>query len=75
MLRRKMSKAAKVDDAGVLHCPKCGGTQFESKRSGFGKSVGAGIGLLSLGVGAVAIAAAPKTRVRCVTCGKTFTRG
>jgi hypothetical protein len=50
-----------VKSAGGLACPKCGGTNFTAKRSVGGK---VGLGLL-----------APKTRVRCVTCGATFTRG
>ncbi len=50
-----------VKSAGGLACPKCGGTNFTAKRSAGGK---VGLGLL-----------APKTRVRCVTCGANFTRG
>jgi len=42
-------------------CPKCGGSQFKAKRSAMGKI---GLGLL-----------APKTQVRCVTCGTTYRRG
>lgn len=46
---------------GVLACPKCGGTGFKAKRSVAGKVA---IGLL-----------APKTQVRCTTCGTTYKRG
>jgi len=42
-------------------CPKCGGSQFKAKRSAMGK----------LGLGVLA----PKTQVRCVTCGTTYRRG
>lgn len=67
--KKKLSKAADRDDTtGTLRCPKCGGTQFEAKRSGRGKA----IGVVTLGVGAVLM---PKSRVRCVTCGKEFKRG
>lgn len=66
--KKKLSKAADRDEGGALHCPKCGGTQFESKRSGRGKA----LGVVTLGVGAVLM---PKSRVRCVTCGKEFKRG
>jgi hypothetical protein len=56
----KISKVGVKGQAG-LGCPKCGGTQFKAKRSAGGK---VGLGLL-----------APKTRVRCVTCGAQYTRG
>jgi DNA-directed RNA polymerase subunit RPC12/RpoP len=56
----KISKVGVQGQAG-LACPKCGGTQFKAKRSAGGK---VGLGLL-----------APKTRVRCVTCGAQYTRG
>lgn len=56
----KISKVGVKGQAG-LACPKCGGTQFKAKRSAGGK---VGLGLL-----------APKTRVRCVTCGAQYTRG
>lgn len=46
---------------GVLACPKCGGTSFKAKRSAKGKL---GFGLL-----------APKSRVRCETCGTEYLRG
>lgn len=42
-------------------CPRCGGTSFKSKRSLGGK--------VALGV------LAPKTEVRCESCGKKFRRG
>jgi hypothetical protein len=47
--------------SGGLACPDCGGTQFTAKRSVSGKMVA---GVL-----------APKTRVKCVTCGTTYVRG
>lgn len=67
MANRRLSKAGQHTDAG-LACPKCGGTQFTAKRSATGKTVG----VVTLGVGALL---APKTRVKCVTCGKSFIRG
>lgn len=42
-------------------CPRCGGTAFKAKRSVKGKVAG---GLL-----------APKTQVKCTTCGLMFKRG
>jgi DNA-directed RNA polymerase subunit RPC12/RpoP len=57
---RKISKVG-VQSQGGLACPKCGGTSFKAKRSAGGKM---GLGLL-----------APKTRVKCVTCGAQYTRG
>lgn len=52
-------KLSKVADAGA--CPKCGGSQFVPKRSLKGKMAG---GVL-----------APKSRVKCITCGKEYKRG
>lgn len=46
--------------SGALACPSCGGTTFKPKRSK-AKFI---FGLL-----------APRSRVRCVTCGKTYKRG
>lgn len=65
-MRKKISKAGATDDG--VRCPKCGGQQFTAKRSKKGKLIGAatvGVGLL----------AAPKTQVKCVTCGAMFKRG
>lgn len=53
---------------GVLACPVCGGTQFKAKRSAEAK-IGLGI---TLGFGALL---APKTRVKCETCGTEYRRG
>ena len=57
------NRISKVGTRGIggLHCPKCGGNQFTAKRSAGGKVA---LGLL-----------APKTRVKCITCGAQFTRG
>jgi DNA-directed RNA polymerase subunit RPC12/RpoP len=66
MVKRRISKVGKTDEG--IRCPKCGGGQFTAKRSAFGKTVG----VATLGVGAVL---APKSQVKCVTCGKTFMRG
>lgn len=51
----------RINDSGVLVCTVCGGSQFKAKRSVGGKLAG---GLL-----------APKSRVQCVTCGATTSRG
>lgn len=53
-------------------CPKCGGTSFKAKRSARGKLLAAGAALV---VTPVALAAAPKSRVRCVTCKTEYLRG
>lgn len=58
----------RAEGGGVLTCPFCGGTQFAAKRSA-GAKVGLG---LTIGLGALL---APKTRVKCITCGKEFLRG
>lgn len=57
---KKLSEAGKTDE-GTLRCPKCGGANFTAKRSVKGK--------MTAGV------LAPKSRVKCVTCGETFKRG
>jgi len=54
--------------SGILACPVCGGMSFKAKRSA-GAKVGLG---LTLGLGALL---APKTRVRCETCGTEYLRG
>jgi DNA-directed RNA polymerase subunit RPC12/RpoP len=67
MLSQKISKRG-VQTPGGLACPKCGSTQFKAKRSAGAKLLGA----LTLGLGALL---APKTRVRCVACGREYVRG
>jgi hypothetical protein len=56
----KISRVGQHTEGG-LACPRCGGTQFKAKRSVKGK-VAAGL-------------LAPKSQVRCVTCGAVFKRG
>jgi len=62
----------KISDAGMtaegVRCPKCGGQQFTAKRSKKGKF----IGVVTVGAGVVL---APKTQVKCVTCGTMYKRG
>jgi hypothetical protein len=65
--RKKLSQVGAKSDAG-LACPKCGGTQFTAKRSNKGKIVG----ISTLGVAGLI---APKSQVKCVTCGTMFRRG
>lgn len=65
--RERLSEVGKDDD-GTLRCPKCGGQQFTAKRSKKGKI----IGVATVGVGALL---APKSQVKCVTCGTMFKRG
>jgi hypothetical protein len=65
---RKISNAGYRTEDGILTCPRCGGTQFASKRSAGAKAVL----IPTVGLGAFL---APKTRVKCVTCGKVFIRG
>jgi hypothetical protein len=65
--REKLSSAG-VKTSHGLSCPKCGGTQFTAKRSNTGKV----IGFATLGVGGLI---APKSQVKCVTCGLKFKRG
>lgn len=64
--RRDASAGKAISEVGEqsaagLACPKCGGAQFKAKRSAAGKFAG---GLL-----------APKSRVKCVTCGTEYRRG
>lgn len=65
--RQKLSEAGVRTDSG-LQCPKCGGAQFTAKRSKKGKV----LGFTTLGVGGLV---APKSQVKCVTCGTMYKRG
>jgi hypothetical protein len=65
--RKPLSAVGAQTDHG-LACPKCGGTQFVAKRSNKGKVVG----FATLGVGGLV---APKSQVKCVTCGTMYKRG
>lgn len=60
-------KSTWVDDEGNVRCPKCGGKQFTSKRTGKAKWAGA----LTMGVG---LAAMPK-RLKCQGCGQNLKTG
>jgi hypothetical protein len=51
-------------------CPKCGGTSFKAKRSGKGKFFAAAGGL-----NLITMPLAPKSRVKCTTCGTEYKRG
>jgi DNA-directed RNA polymerase subunit RPC12/RpoP len=53
--QKHVNAGKKINAAGVLVCTRCGGAQFVAKRSMGGK--------ILFGV------FAPKTRVKCVTCG------
>jgi DNA-directed RNA polymerase subunit RPC12/RpoP len=66
--RQKFSAVASTTATGEAKCPKCGGTAFTAKRSVKGKV----IGFTTLGVGGLL---APKSQVKCVTCGEMFKRG
>lgn len=65
--REQLSKVGATTGNG-LACPKCGGSQFTAKRSKKGKV----IGFATVGVGGLV---APKSQVKCVTCGTMFKRG
>lgn len=60
VMPKKISEVADRS-TGALACPKCGGTSFKSKRSVKGKLAG---GVF-----------APKSRVKCETCGEVYKRG
>ncbi len=68
MARKRLSEAGVRTEGVGLACPKCGGAQFTAKRSNKGKA----IGFATLGVGGLL---APKSQVKCVTCGTMFKRG
>lgn len=61
LLKKTNKKFSKATKATGGRCPKCAGQQFTAKRSGGG--------ILAVGV------LAPKSRVRCVTCGFSMRRG
>lgn len=60
-------KSTWVDREGNVRCPKCGGKQFTSKRTGKAKWAGA----LTVGVGLLAM---PK-RLKCQGCGQNLKTG
>jgi hypothetical protein len=63
--QQKFSQASKDGT-----CPQCGGTSFKAKRSGKGKFL-ASAGGLNL----ITMPLAPKSRVKCTTCGTEYKRG
>ncbi|MEG0133767.1 MAG: hypothetical protein RR851_14635 [Clostridium sp.] len=70
------SKVSKPIEHGVIHCPKCGGTQLTTQKKGFGLAKGvAGVltfgayGLLTAGIGK------NKIIITCLKCGKQFKPG
>jgi hypothetical protein len=68
-------RGGRISDVGErtaagLACPKCGGTQFKAKRSAAGKTIGTAA---TLGVAGAFLA--PKSRVKCITCGTEYRRG
>ncbi len=65
---REPISAVGDQSSGGLACPKCGGAQFTAKRSNKGKL----FGFMIVGVGGLI---APKSQVKCVTCGTMFKRG
>lgn len=60
-------KSTQVDQDGNVRCPKCGGKQFTSKRTGKAKWAG----VLTVGVG---VAVMPK-RLKCQGCGENLKTG
>jgi septal ring factor EnvC (AmiA/AmiB activator) len=63
---KKHVRRQKVSDTGG-ECPRCGSSQWKPKRSVKGKTAG-------LAFGVVGVAAAPKSQVECLACGKMFRR-
>lgn len=61
-MAKRLSKAGARSETGQLLCPRCGGASFGAKRSVKGKILG---GFLL----------APKSRVKCQTCGEVYKRG
>jgi len=73
--RERVSKVGdRTGDSRELKCPNCGGTNFKAKRSIKGKLGMAAAGVTVVG-GPLVAALAPKTQVKCVTCGTMFKRG
>ena len=71
-----LSQVGRRTPEGVLVCPYCGSAQLETKRSAGGKVGGGCLGWCLVGpVGLLGALLAPKSRVRCVACGREFERG
>ncbi len=64
--RQQLSQAGVHTEQGI-RCPNCGGTSFSQKRSKKGKSLWV--------VAAPLVLIAPKSQIRCDTCGTMFKRG
>lgn len=70
-----ISKVGTQTAAG-LACPNCGGTQFEAKRSFGAKARAVALApFVTPAVAAAGLYLAPKSRVRCITCGTEYARG
>jgi hypothetical protein len=76
-LSNQLSKGGRVNapisqvgagGAAGLACPRCGGSGFQAKRSRAAKV----LLVPTVGVGTLL---APKTRVKCITCGTEYRRG
>ena len=73
--RPALSDLAARTQHGQLICPNCGGAQFTAKRSALAKTIGILLCIPLLVPGLIVLLLAPKTKVRCVTCGTEFRRG
>jgi DNA-directed RNA polymerase subunit RPC12/RpoP len=64
--RQAASEVGRTADGGLV-CPRCGGTQFEARRSNVKRAA-----LVPIEIGTPLTS---QNQVRCVTCGTKFKRG
>lgn len=71
-----LSQVGVRDEAGNLHCPHCGGTQFKARRSkGTRWGVAGASTVIAPVVGLASLAFLPQDEVQCITCGRRYMRG
>ena len=64
---QKISEVGHRPLSWTIRCPKCRGTSFHPRRSSLAR-------VLSIATLGLATMFAPKSRVKCVTCGTSFKR-
>lgn len=72
---RPLSQVGRRNSEVVLVCPFCGSAQLETKRAAEAKLGGGCLGACLCGpIGLLGALLAPKSRVRCMACGREFER-
>lgn len=60
----------------IIKCPRCGSTQLNANKKGFGLGKAAGGGILTGGVGLLAgFIGSGKVKITCLKCGHSWKAG